>query len=383
MSKNKFLLAAAGAGKTTYLINEALSSQGNIIILTYTENNRDEIKSKFIRKNGYIPSNVSISTWFSFLIKHGVKPYQSAMHPDLGVQSVAGLNFINGGASGIKYTFNGRSVPYSGTKPEEMMRHYFDNNIRIYSDKLSKFVVECNKNANGAVVDRISKIYDKIFIDEAQDMAGYDLEFFALLMKSQSTVTMVGDPRQVIYKTHHSTKNSKYREGKIKDWLLANARKISCDIDEATLNVSHRCHQHICEYSSLLYPMYCKVDACSCCRDDGEHCGVFILRKSQTLAYLDTHAPMQLKWDARSKIHTEFPSYNMGEAKGLSFDRVLIYPTGEMANWLSSHSVPLPPTTRAKFYVALTRARHSVAIVIDEKHKLWKNPPSDIQIITF
>ncbi len=377
------MLAAAGAGKTTYLIHEALSSQENILILTYTENNRDEIKSKFIRKNGYIPSNITISTWFSFLIKHGVKPYQSVMHPDLEVKTVAGLSFINGGASGVKYTFKGRPVLYSGEKREEMMRHYFDKNIRIYSDKLSKFTVKCNKLIKGAVVDRISKIYDKIFIDEAQDMAGYDLEFFALLMKSQSTVVMVGDPRQVIYKTHHSTKNAKFKDGKIKEWLLANARKISCDIDEATLNVSHRCHQHICEYSSLLYPMYGKVDACSCCRDDGDHCGVFILRKSQTLEYLNIYTPTLLKWNAGAKIHAGFASYNMGEAKGLSFDRVLIYPTDAMEDWIFSHSGKLASITRAKFYVALTRARHSVAIVIDDKHKLWTNLPPDVQVVNF
>ena len=33
-------------------------------------------KKKFIEINGSIPKNVTIQTWFSMLLQHGVKPYQ-------------------------------------------------------------------------------------------------------------------------------------------------------------------------------------------------------------------------------------------------------------------------------------------------------------------
>jgi len=77
MSKiNKLIIAAAGAGKTTYLINEALKQDKEVLITTYTEANESEIKKKFIEINGAIPKNVTIQTWFSMLLQHGVKPYQ-------------------------------------------------------------------------------------------------------------------------------------------------------------------------------------------------------------------------------------------------------------------------------------------------------------------
>jgi superfamily I DNA/RNA helicase len=77
MSKiNKLIIAAAGAGKTTYLINEALRHDKEVLITTYTEVNENEIKKKFIEINGLIPKNVTIQTWFSMLLQHGVKPYQ-------------------------------------------------------------------------------------------------------------------------------------------------------------------------------------------------------------------------------------------------------------------------------------------------------------------
>ena len=45
---NKLIIAAAGAGKTTYLINEALRHDKEVLITTYTEANENEIKKKFI-----------------------------------------------------------------------------------------------------------------------------------------------------------------------------------------------------------------------------------------------------------------------------------------------------------------------------------------------
>ena len=76
MSVNKLFLAAAGCGKTTYIINEALKLKNqNILITTYTDNNEISIKKKILEINGTIPKNIKIQTWFSFLINHGVKPY--------------------------------------------------------------------------------------------------------------------------------------------------------------------------------------------------------------------------------------------------------------------------------------------------------------------
>jgi DNA helicase-2/ATP-dependent DNA helicase PcrA len=59
----------------------------------------------------------------------------------------------------------------------------------------------------------------------------------------------------------------------------------------------------------------------------------------------------------------------MGESKGLTFDRVLIYPTGTMKSWMKNHSKTLQPKTRSQFYVAVTRAKYSVGIVFDYNEK--------------
>jgi DNA helicase-2/ATP-dependent DNA helicase PcrA len=54
---------------------------------------------------------------------------------------------------------------------------------------------------------------------------------------------------------------------------------------------------------------------------------------------------------------------NFGASKGRGFDRVLIHPTDHMLRWLRNDKQALANQTRAKLYVALTRARMSVAVV--------------------
>ena len=45
---NRLMIAAAGAGKTTYLVEEALKQSGNVLITTFTNANEMEIKKKLM-----------------------------------------------------------------------------------------------------------------------------------------------------------------------------------------------------------------------------------------------------------------------------------------------------------------------------------------------
>lgn len=56
----------------------------------------------------------------------------------------------------------------------------------------------------------------------------------------------------------------------------------------------------------------------------------------------------------------------MGEVKGLDFPNVIIYPTESMLKWVNNMSIRLADETRAKFYVAVTRAEITMAIVVPD-----------------
>ena len=356
MSKiNKLIIAAAGAGKTTYLINEALRHDKEVLITTYTEVNENEIKKKFIEINGSIPKNVTIQTWFSMLLQHGVKPYQDYLID----KKINGMLLVNE-QSGLK--FRGKFPVYY--KEEEVDKHYFSKEYKIYSDKLSKFVFKCNQKSSGAIFDRLSRVYDYIFIDEVQDLAGYDLELIKLLFKTNSNITLVGDPRQVTYLTHNEKKFGKYQDGRIKEFIQNECKRITVEIDEESLNCSYRNNDLICQFSSTLFPDY--VVPISKQNDAIDHKGIFFIKESDVDVYLAQYQPLQLRINRGKQVNTNFAVMNYGESKGLGFDRVLIYPTKPILDFILKNK-NLDGTSRAKFYVAITRARYSVAIVYNFK----------------
>jgi DNA helicase-2/ATP-dependent DNA helicase PcrA len=358
---NKLLIAAAGSGKTTHIVKKALEmKEQRILITTFTETNEHEIEKKFYEINGCIPHNVVIQTWFSFLLEHGAKPYQ-------GVLTDKRINFILlvNERSGFKATT--RHGPIYWGEDENFDRHYFTNDYKIFTDKLSKFVFRCNEKSCGAVIKRISDIFTDILIDEVQDMAGYDLELIKLLMQSSVSLFMVGDPRQTTYHTHCESKYSKYTNGEIINFISAECKYISCEIDTTSLNTSYRNNQFVCTLANQLFPNLPASEAGQTVTT--EHDGLFLVRPSDVERYLRTYAPVQLRDSVRTLTNPNYCSMNFGNSKGLTFERVLIFPTSPLVKWLKNHDSELAEASRCKFYVAVTRAKYSVGIIMDYAEK--------------
>lgn len=348
MSNNRLIIAAAGSGKTSYLIDQALKiKNANVLITTYTEANEQEIKNKIIEKNKYIPMNCTIQTWFSFLLQHGVRPYQNY----LSDTEIRGLNLIPG-----------QSTKF--IRETDTERYYLDTNNKIYSDKLSKFVLKCNTEGNGKIINRLSLIYPNIFIDEVQDLSGYDLEFLKLLFNSNIETLLVGDPRQGTYSTNNAAKNKQYSKSKIVNFFEDNS--INIDKDDSLLTVNYRSISEICGLSNKLYPDFKSTTSGN--ENRTGHDGLFLIRSDEVEHYLSLFRPMQLRYNRTTKVNDNYPVMNFGESKGLSFDRVLIYPTEPVRKWLKNYSAALAPESKAKLYVAITRARNSVAFVFDYKN---------------
>lgn len=361
MKNNKVIVAAAGSGKTRHLVLESLKEkERRILITTYTQANEVEIRKKFIEINKCVPHNITILTWFTFLLKHGVRPFQ----PLLADGKIKGLLLVNSPSeSGIKF-INKKGIPIPYSEEEDFERHYFTKTSRrIFSDKISKFVCRINSASNGAVLDRLTRVYPIIFIDEIQDLAGYDLDILQLIFKSSSKLLMVGDPRQGTYSTNTTAKNRKYRKSEIVEFFENQVEHV--DIDDTSLLINYRCKNAICVLSNKLFPDYSQTSSGN--DNTNEHEGVFFIKPSDASAYLAKYHPMQLRDSSRARVNETCHVMNFGESKGLSFDRVLIYPTKPIINWLFDNSKELAPTSRSKFYVALTRARYSVGIIFDHK----------------
>lgn len=353
MKQNKLIVAAAGAGKTTFLVNEALKIKDKrVLITTYTQANEAEIRKKIIEVNQCIPPNIFVQTWFSFLLQHGVRPFQGGLFE----KEITGLILVNS-QSGLKYYFKGKPIYFSEEK--EFERHFFSKEIKIYSDKISKFVFRCNTISGGAVIERLCKIYSHIFIDEVQDLAGYDLELLKLLFKANSNILLVGDPRQGTYSTNSSTKNKQFKKAAIINFFEDDSLEIEKDTTSLTTNF--RCNEAICNLSNKLFSDLPPTTSGN--TDTSNHDGVFLVREEDVNEYLETYSPVQLRENIKTEVNQNYRVMNFGESKGLSFDRVLIYPTNPILKWLKDNNSELAPTSRSKLYVALTRARYSVGII--------------------
>jgi DNA helicase-2/ATP-dependent DNA helicase PcrA len=342
-----FIVASAGSGKTTYLIDEALKIKDKkVLITTYTEANDHEIRQKFIQKNGCVPKNITIQTWFSMLLQHGVRPFQGyAIEND-----ITGMILVQGQSA-------------RGTR-ETDQRHYFSKELKIYSDKLCKFVLKCNNSSGGKVISRLARIYGHIFIDEVQDLAGYDLEFIKLLCTSTVNIVLVGDPRQGTFSTNNSRKNQKYRRSEILNYFNDNEIE-GLEIQDALLTRNHRCVQSICVLADSLFPNF--PQATSGNTTGTSDTGVFLVKTEDVENYILNYPVTILRDSKRTTVSQSAQVMNFGASKGLTFDRVLIYPTGPITKWLNNRTSELADASRAKLYVAITRAKYSIAFVYDYK----------------
>lgn len=341
---NKVIIACAGARKTTSLVQCALGHpERKVLIVTYTINNFNQIVERIYQAAGFIPSNIEVQTWFSFLLSEGVRPYQNCVYSETRIRSIA---FVCGTSN--KYV-----------SKSDIKRYYLCNNDLICTDKIGDFICDVNEKSRGKVIKRLEGIYDDIYIDEIQDLAGHDLCFLELLFRSNICMYVVGDCRQATYFTNQARKNKALRGQNILNLFSSWEKHNLCCIEFR--NDNYRSNQLICDFSDLLYPDLPKSQ--SQFTGTSNHDGVFLVRKTDVSEYIDFYNPVILKYDKRTNT-CGYESYNFGASKGLTFDRVLIFPNGPISNYLSNNT-PLTGDAKAKFYVGITRARYSVAIVYD------------------
>ena len=339
-------MAGAGAGKTTLIVKmarERVKQGKRVLITTFTNANEGEIEKAFYCKCGCIPRNVTVMTWLSFLLQHGVRPYR---HSCVG-ERISGLYFDEG-------------KPNTGYARKGTRDYYLVPRAHlVHSGRLADLAVASDAEHDGLVCERIGKIFDAVFIDESQDLAGYDYDFVTRLGKSRQEVVLVGDPRQTTYRTNWSSQNGGYKS--VFHYCQA---KYGLSVDEKTLSGSWRCSEPIIRLANAVHSEYPHLSSLACY--DVSHQGVFLVENCNVGKYVESVTPVQLRWNKRTPCHGGTTVMNMKDSKGLTFEHVLIYPTAPVKEWLSGGPVLEKEISRAALYVAITRARYSVAFVVPQ-----------------
>jgi DNA helicase-2/ATP-dependent DNA helicase PcrA len=364
----KLLLASAGAGKSELIAKKAVEAASNgdrVLLLTYTINNQAELIKHICRLNKYQPRNIVIKGWFTFLLEDMIRPYQRC----IVTQRIAGIVLDSSNPH-----WNGRfQIPGRAEKAGDVYnpRHFVTKtDSAAHTTFLSKLAARIHERTGGMPAQRLVDIYKSVFVDEVQDLVGWDYEIIrAIIGANVGSFDCVGDFRQTIYQTSPATKGPRTNAQK-----LAAFAKMGFVRED--LNISWRCIQSICDLAHLLHandghyaPTESKIEEIP--PEFADHHGIFALPASRVDAYVGRYKPVILRWNrqAKSDLCEGRTAYNFGESKGLGFERVLILPTGKHARFLSGDQAAFgnddTDGARNKLYVGITRARYSVAFPHD------------------
>lgn len=345
---NVLTLAVAGGRKTQGLVNHcgALPSERRVALLTFTQTNQQEVRSRLAAQAGHA-TGVEVLGWYTFLLRHFAQPF---------------LRFLFPGERVRGFEFEGRPDRYAKGKSRFMTS---DN--RIYGCELGRLSFELMATTP-ALLRRLECVYDEILVDEVQDLASWDWEILELLLKSNLQVRLVGDVRQAVLSTNpRGRKNKRFDYADSLEWFRDREAEGCLSISYST--VSYRCRQEIATFSDSIFDAdWGFPGTTSENTDETGHDGVFLLRTEHIPEYFARYAPQCLRNSVSSAKHLDLPFLNFKGVKGATFERVLIAPTKNIENFIKG-GARLESMAAAVFYVAVTRAKQSLAIVIDQSGK--------------
>lgn len=339
------VLAVAGAGKTSRLISQ-LDSERRFLVLTFTENNFENLKEKVINKFGFVPANISVFTYFSFLHSFCFVPFHQ----------------MRQGSRGIDF-----SMPPSWTMKlrRDDPKHYFSKSSRIYYSRLAKFLI--NTGSLRRVIPRLEKYFDVLMIDEIQDFGGYDFDFLVGVASAKVDVTMVGDFYQHTYVTSSDGVKNKNLHSDIARYVNT-FEKAGYKVDQTTLSKSHRCPEPVCQFireqlQIAIYPARDGIDApaVTILNDQNAIDEIFVSDKIVKL-FLKEH----IKYGCYSQ--------NWGGSKGQDHygDVCVVLNETSFKAFQTQDMQSLNPQTRNKLYVACSRTRGALYIVSEKQVRKYK-----------
>jgi len=333
----RVILAVAGSGKTTHIVNTLYSLNPGIrsIIITYTRNNLNNLRIKIIRKFGYFPENISLYEYFAFLYGFCFKPFL------LRTTRAKGINW---------------ELPPAWTlrKKRTSNEYYFDKYGRLYHNRIAKFL-----EAEGVlelVKQRIERYYDNLFVDEVQDFGGHDFNFLRTIVQSKLTILLVGDFFQHTFDTSRDGNVNKNIYSDI-DVYKGRLRDMGLEVDSVTLSRSYRCSPTICRFVS----MNLGIDMES--HREDETVIQALVTKCKADAVLKCNNTVKLFY----REHYKYGCYskNWGDSKGADHysDVCIVLNKETLQKFQEKRLSKLKPQTRNKFYVACTRARNNLYLI--------------------
>lgn len=332
----RVIFAVAGSGKTTHIINQ-LNLVNKALIITYTNNNVENLRNSIIEKWGYFPSNIKLLSYFSFLHSFCYKPFLGTTYK----------------TKGIYYSPNTNRFAKKDAR-------YISIGNRLYSNRIPKFLEE--KDVLRDINERLSKYFDSLYIDEIQDFAGHDFNFLKSITQSNLDILMVGDFYQHTFDTSRDGSVNKA----LHDDLIKYQTKFSemgLVLDTTTLNKSYRCSPSICNFISE------KIGIIIDSHRNDEVKIHLIENSNEARSVLSDNEIVKLFYQK----HYAFNCYskNWGDCKGENrYNKVcVVLNKTTHEHFLKNNLRELPAQTRNKLYVACSRAKSDLYLLPEKMLK--------------
>ncbi|WP_462402794.1 UvrD-helicase domain-containing protein [Pseudomonas sp. Marseille-QA0332] len=369
---NEFWIAGAGSGKTHKIIKDAIEvieAGGRVLVVTYTTSNQAELRSRFVEVYGSSSEDFVVKGLFTFYLEDLVRPYQNVVFSER-ITAVAFTEHNPHLRPGTT-----KWLPNRGEKIGNDLNplHFLTAcKTKAYTGLLAKLATRVATKTKNAPAKRLKDIYQRVFFDEVQDLVGWDYDVIKSLSKVMpDSICCVGDFRQTIYTTTFGHKAPEAPLEKIEYFQ-------SLKFEHRSLPKNRRCIQEICDLSDTIHPGFYEKTKSEVERVPDEvshHYGVFVIKPSQVSDYLATFKPQVLRWSSsmgKGYLPPGLSCHTFGSSKGLGFDRVLIVSPEKHLKYLAGdHRVfdkDKTEESRNKLYVAITRARYSLAFVVDDEH---------------
>ena len=133
---------------------------------------------------------------------------------------------------------------------------------------------------------------------------------------------------------------------------------------------TYRFNQAIADFSDTIFPKrFGFSSTVSRMNDESSHDGVFLVAKEDLCNYIAEFKPIVLRHSSSSwRDQTGQNPITFGNSKGRTYQRVIILATGAIQDFCLKGK-ELRDKSACAFYVAVTRAQYSVAIVINQSRK--------------
>lgn len=366
MSKlNKAIIACAGAGKTYSICKSALDLQKESLIITYTNFGKSNIIRQIKELNdGVLSNHVRIMTWFHFLMYEIIKPYQTDYLRAEASIFPAPLNYF-------------QEIDFSTTHQrnyniKNTLKYFTSGNHKLRHNETVVLANYLLGNSNKKVIRRLHQQFDSIYFDEVQDLIGTDIDFVKKLIESPIRIVMVGDPKQFTYSTHYESKNKQRSGANISVFFNELLRENKIEIEYK--QVTRRFGVKIAELANSVDPSGQLLSGSNESNPERIN-SILLVSKKDIDLYCQLYQPQLLIMDKNSlkklpQRHSR--TINFGESKGMTFDHTLIVPNGPLDKFLKKGT---PLQSPVKYYIAVTRAKYSVAFLVENPLKYTELHP--------